>query len=119
MSPGAGAGPTAMLDLTPACTVTGALIASLDDAELHLPTPCAEYDVAGLLGHLDVIAPGGLDRLARRWQDPAAWEGSADPGVELPNATWGRIALTEVVVHGWDLALLDRVVAATGRRLGR
>ncbi|MEJ2869478.1 maleylpyruvate isomerase N-terminal domain-containing protein [Actinomycetospora sp. OC33-EN08] len=111
-------------DLTPACRTTGALIAALDDAELGLPTPCDEYDVAGLLAHLDLVAGGGagnedqraelpaaLERLAVAWGDPAAWEGSTTAGVELPNATWGRIALTEVVVHGWDLA------RATGRTI--
>ncbi|WP_433801280.1 TIGR03086 family metal-binding protein [Actinomycetospora sp. CA-084318] len=96
-----------MIDLAPACTVTGTLIASLDESELGLATPCPEYDVRGLLGHLDVVAPGGLDRLAAIWRDPAAWVGHGELG--LPNATWGRIALTEVVVHGWDLA------QATGR----
>jgi hypothetical protein len=25
-------------------------------------------------------------------------------GIELTNEVWGRIALTEMVVHGWDLA---------------
>lgn len=44
--------------------------------------------------------------LGEAWDDPASWEGTGDAGVgfELPNALWGRIALTEVVVHGWDLA---------------
>jgi hypothetical protein len=37
--------------------------------------------------------------------DPAVWAGESDQGgLKLPNETWGRIALTEVVVHGWDLA---------------
>lgn len=109
MSSAVGSGPTDMIDLTPACAVTGALIAALDDDELRLPTPCEGYDVAGLVDHLHVVAEGDLDRLAATWRDPTAWVGSSDLGVELPNATWGRIALTEVVVHGWDLA------RATGR----
>ncbi|MDL5154416.1 TIGR03086 family metal-binding protein [Actinomycetospora termitidis] len=116
-----------MIDLTSACRSTGALIATLDDADLTRPTPCAEYDVAGLLVHLDLVAGGGvedtdradprvgvpvaLERLAVAWRDPAAWRGSTTAGVDLPNATWGRIALTEVVVHGWDLA------QATGRTI--
>lgn len=43
--------------------------------------------------------------LGDSWADPAAWQGSFDAaGVELSNELWGRIALTEMVVHGWDLA---------------
>ena len=39
------------------------------------------------------------------WDDPAAWAGTgAVPGSDLSNETWGKIALTELVVHGWDLA---------------
>lgn len=43
--------------------------------------------------------------LGEAWDDPAAWQGTTmGPGVELPNERWGRIALTEMVVHGWDIA---------------
>ena len=53
-----------------------------------------------------------LRALGAAWQDPAAWQGSHDPGgLELPNEVWAKIALTEVVVHGWDIAV------ATGRPL--
>lgn len=43
--------------------------------------------------------------LGEAWDDPAAWQGTTTgAGVDLPNELWGRIALTELVVHGWDLA---------------
>jgi uncharacterized protein (TIGR03086 family) len=43
--------------------------------------------------------------LGEAWDDPAAWQGTTDTGgLELPNELWGKIALTEMVVHGWDLA---------------
>jgi uncharacterized protein (TIGR03086 family) len=59
----------------------------------------------------DALA-GRLERLGEAWADPEAWEGSTDlAGLDLTNAEWGRIALTEVVVHGWDLA------RATGQKL--
>jgi uncharacterized protein (TIGR03086 family) len=39
------------------------------------------------------------------WDDPAAWQGTDFmPGSDLSNETWGRITLTELVVHNWDLA---------------
>ncbi|MEV0699001.1 TIGR03086 family metal-binding protein [Saccharopolyspora sp. NPDC050389] len=51
--------------------------------------------------------------LGEAWDDPAAWRGSSGgAGVELPNEVWGKIALTEMVVHGWDLA------KATGQPFG-
>jgi uncharacterized protein (TIGR03086 family) len=32
------------------------------------------------------------------------WQGGTDLGLKLTSGVWGRIALTEMVVHGWDLA---------------
>ena len=51
----------------------------------------------------DVVAQR-LAALGAAWDDPAAWEGSGVPGSDLSNETWAKIALTELVVHGWDLA---------------
>jgi uncharacterized protein (TIGR03086 family) len=49
--------------------------------------------------------PANLAGLAEAWRDPAAWEGMTRVGgVDLPGEVCGMIALTEVVVHGWDLA---------------
>jgi hypothetical protein len=42
--------------------------------------------------------------LATAWQETSAWQGTTDVRIELTNEVWGRIALTEMVVHGWDLA---------------
>jgi uncharacterized protein (TIGR03086 family) len=49
--------------------------------------------------------PQHVTELGRAWSDPAAWEGST-PGTpaDMPNELWGKIALTEMVVHGWDIA---------------
>lgn len=47
-----------------------------------------------------------LADLAAAWQEPAAWEGmSRAGGVDFPADVGGMIALTEVVVHGWDVAV--------------
>lgn len=55
-------------------------------------------------GWREVIA-GHVRELGSAWDDPGAWRGSTDlAGQELPNERWGKIALTELVVHGWDLA---------------
>ncbi len=60
----------------------------------HLPTDWREY------------IPAQLDALATAWRDPAAHEGmTAAGGVEMPGEVAAVVALDEVVVHGWDLAV--------------
>jgi uncharacterized protein (TIGR03086 family) len=55
--------------------------------------------------------PAQLDALAAAWRDPAAWQGVVEVGgVQLPADVMGAVALDEVTVHGWDLAV------ATGQR---
>ena len=121
-----------MIDFAPACARMTEIVAGVAEDRLGDPTPCAEYAVKDLIGHIDRVAvgfaavarkedPAGggvdfgdgwrerlaerLDGLAAAWADPAAWEGTGPAaGTELANEVWGRIAFTEVVVHGWDLA---------------
>ncbi|MFF8606083.1 TIGR03086 family metal-binding protein [Streptomyces sp. NPDC015346] len=57
--------------------------------------------------------PRALDELAAAWREPGAWEGDTRAGgVELPAVVMGRVALNELVIHGWDLA------RATGQEYG-
>jgi uncharacterized protein (TIGR03086 family) len=110
------------------------LLAGVDDARLDAATPCSEYAVRDLVRHVDqvaqgfaVLARGGAAReydtrlvgdwrprvadhvraLGAAWDEPAAWTGDSavGGGPMLSNELWGRIALTEIVVHGWDLAV--------------
>jgi uncharacterized protein (TIGR03086 family) len=47
-----------------------------------------------------------LDALAAAWRDPAAYDGTTMAGpVELPAVEAALVALDELVVHGWDLAV--------------
>ena len=47
-----------------------------------------------------------LATLAEAWRDPAAWEGmTSAAGVPLPGPVAGLVALDELVVHGWDIAV--------------
>jgi uncharacterized protein (TIGR03086 family) len=56
---------------------------------------------------------GDLRTMAEAWADPEAWTGmTAAGGVDLPGDLAGRVALDELVVHGWDLA------RATGQPAG-
>ncbi|HEU5025780.1 MAG TPA: TIGR03086 family metal-binding protein [Spirillospora sp.] len=49
--------------------------------------------------------PERLGALAAAWRDPSAWEGMTEAGgVQMPGEVMGRVALNELVVHGWDIA---------------
>jgi len=49
---------------------------------------------------------GRLDDLAAAWKDGSAWEGMTEAGgLQLPGEVAGVIALNEVLVHGWDIAV--------------
>jgi uncharacterized protein (TIGR03086 family) len=50
--------------------------------------------------------PGRLAQLAAAWRDDAAWAGMTRAGgVELPAAVAATVAIDELVVHCWDLAM--------------
>jgi uncharacterized protein (TIGR03086 family) len=80
-------------------------------------TALAFHDTDALLGvatnpdaaHLDSHWQESISRhlrtLGESWDDPAAWKGSGNvPGSDLSNDRWGKITLTELVVHCWDIA---------------
>ena len=47
-----------------------------------------------------------LAALAQAWRDEAAWSGMTEAGgIQLPGEVAGLVALDEVVVHGWDIAV--------------
>ncbi|MGP8301159.1 TIGR03086 family metal-binding protein [Streptomyces inhibens] len=58
------------------------------------------------------VSPGWRAELDRNlagmvdaWRAPQAWEGETEAGgVALPGSVAGRVALNELVLHGWDLA---------------
>ncbi|MFF0063555.1 TIGR03086 family metal-binding protein [Streptomyces sp. NPDC005279] len=126
-------------DLHPAARAVAQLIDGVEDARLDDPTPCPEYAVRELLGHLvglstafrdaarkdlgpstdtapgsvrpvlgddwRTVLPQRLDELAEAWTTPGAWDGDTQAGgVTFPAAIAGRVAVNELVIHGWDLA---------------
>ena len=50
--------------------------------------------------------PRDLEALAAAWRPASAWEGmTVAGGLEMPAAVAGLVALDELLVHGWDLAV--------------
>lgn len=66
------------------------------------PSPSTEPLPDGWRGRLS----DRLADLAAAWAHPEAWEGETMVGgVRLPGEVAGLVALDEVLVHGWDLAV--------------
>ena len=66
----------------------------------------ASTDPAHLPADWRTYIPEQLDALAAAWRDPAAHEGmTAAGGIEMPAEVAVVVALDEVVVHGWDVAV--------------
>jgi uncharacterized protein (TIGR03086 family) len=63
-------------------------------------------DAANLAPDWRTRLPAQLDALAAAWRAPGAWDGMTEAGgVEMPAAAMGVVALNEILVHGWDLAV--------------
>ncbi|MTD15056.1 TIGR03086 family protein [Nakamurella sp. YIM 132087] len=120
-------------DLRPAADRLAGLLPAISDDQLDAPTPCGDWTVRDVLQHaveltgaftaaavkkapdvqLDGLPddwrerlPRQLGELAGAWDDPAAWDGECEAGgVTLPSRIMGVVALDEIVVHGWDLAV--------------
>ncbi|MEU0792820.1 TIGR03086 family metal-binding protein [Amycolatopsis sp. NPDC005961] len=103
-------------------------------ADLSAPTPCAGYDVRGLLNHLlywgpwlvaagrreEPPPPSAAEVVTEDWRaalekqtetlvdvfgTPSAWTGMTALGTtRLPAPVVGDMVLGEFVLHGWDLA---------------
>jgi uncharacterized protein (TIGR03086 family) len=78
--------------------------------DLDAGTQPPSADESRLGGGWRTRIPGRLAGLASAWQDDAAWAGMTRAGgVDLPGEIAATVAIDELVVHGWDVAV------ATGR----
>lgn len=111
------------------------VVQGIKDDQLDDPTPCEEYRVRDLVNHLyhvvvnfqtlarrgkadfssvPDVAGGTSDWrsgfateteiLIEAWADPAALVG-VSPGMGLPQAVVGQMALLDLTLHPWDLAM--------------
>jgi uncharacterized protein (TIGR03086 family) len=126
--------------LSVALDATGQLIAAVGDAQWAGPTPCTDWAVCDLVRHLvagnflfatavdgkqrpviDEAAPADAD-LPRAYRDSGAAliEAFSQPGAlerlvtvplgQVPGVVALHLRVTEILVHGWDVA------TATGQR---
>ena len=85
--------------------VGGACLAFRAAAEKQPLAGAASGDATNLAPDWKTRIPADARALAEAWRNPDAWTGmTAAGGVDLPGDIAGRIALDELVVHGWDLA---------------
>lgn len=129
-----------LIDLKPSADRIAALLPHVDDSDLDRPSPCTEYRVREILGHIDglvsafraaadkelgpltdtdpgsatpILEPGWRERLPERldalvasWREADAWGGMTRAGnIDLPGEVAGVVALDEITLHGWDLAV--------------
>jgi uncharacterized protein (TIGR03086 family) len=83
------------------------LTVAFRDAAAKEPQPPGPYpDAAQLPDDWRSLLPQQLETLAAAWRGPGAWEGRTQiAGMDLPGGEVGLIALNEVLVHGWDVAV--------------
>ena len=93
----------------------GGLTLAFTGAAHKQPVPGSEKGGTGDASQLEagwrLLIARDLEMLAEAWRNPAAYEGDTMAGpVEMPGGDAAAVALNEIVVHGWDLAV------ATGQK---
>jgi uncharacterized protein (TIGR03086 family) len=101
---------------------TGRLVAGIRDDQWHDPTPCAEWDVRAVVDHLikgnatlaaalgaGEVATADYQEVAARllgaFRQPEAMERMVTvPAGTVPAPFALHLRLTELLVHGWDIA---------------
>jgi uncharacterized protein (TIGR03086 family) len=86
--------------------LVGLTVAFRGAAEKVPQTGGPRADAAQLAEDWRVRLPMQLDGLVAAWQPATAWEGTTEiAGMTMPAGATGVVALNEVLVHGWDLAV--------------
>jgi uncharacterized protein (TIGR03086 family) len=83
-----------------------AFTAAATKASLAGDSPGPSADASRLGSDWRTRIPQRLAALAAAWRDEAAWTGMTRAGgLDLPGEAAGVVALNEVIVHGWDIAV--------------
>jgi uncharacterized protein (TIGR03086 family) len=91
-----------LLDHLGGVAVAFACAARKDDLEGHAPSADGSRLEDGFRERIAIA----LGELGEAWQDPAAYDGVTMAGpVEMPGDQAALVALDEVTVHAWDLAV--------------
>lgn len=90
-----------------AASTAADLIATIDDSELGILTPCHDFEVAGLLGHLDTV----MSRVVALAEgtDPMALPETVPTPADGWHANWVR-RINDVATAWADPATLDRTM---------
>jgi uncharacterized protein (TIGR03086 family) len=84
----------------------GLTVAFRQAAEKSPPAGGPSADAAHLVSDWRTRIPEQLDALAAAWSSPGATEGQTEiAGMRMPAAATCVVALNEVLIHGWDLAV--------------
>ncbi|HZN14073.1 MAG TPA: TIGR03086 family metal-binding protein [Acidimicrobiales bacterium] len=68
--------------------------------------PPPQANPANLPGDWRQTTPDALATLAAAWGEPGAWDGMSHAGpIEMSADMAGLVAVDELVVHGWDIAV--------------
>jgi len=72
----------------------------------ELTSQAPRGDAARLPADWRTRIPLDLKACAEAWRDPAAWTGMTRAGgVDLPGEIGGLVALDEITIHAWDIAV--------------
>jgi uncharacterized protein (TIGR03086 family) len=84
----------------------GLTVAFRQAAEKSPPAGGPSADAEHLVPDWRTRIPEQLDALAAAWASPGATEGQTEiAGMRMPAAATCVVALNEVLIHGWDLAV--------------
>jgi uncharacterized protein (TIGR03086 family) len=90
-------------------TFAAAFTTKADKSQDNTPGPPTRPNAANLEREWRDRIVRDLGALAAAWTRPSAWEGTTTAGgMELSASVAGVVALDELVVHGWDLAVSTR-----------